>query len=224
MNVKELFDKAPNGVLNFEEFKAAAEANNAKFVDLSEGGYVSKGKYESELEAKTKEIETLNGTVSTRDTDLEALRKQLEEAGTDATKLSDLTSQFETLKGKYDADTKAYKEQLKKQEYEFAVREFAATKNFSSKAAKRDFIQSMTAKGLKMENGSIIGADDFVKLYTENNSDAFMEELGDDDIPDSLKPQFVSTTPGAEGAAPADPTAGFLNAMHFTPVRSMPEH
>lgn len=224
MNVKELFDKAPNGVLSFEEFKAAAEANNAKFVDLSEGGYVSKGKYESELEAKAKEIEALTGTVSTRDTDLEALRKQLEEAGTDATKLSELTSQFESLKGKYDADTKAYKDQLKKQEYEFAVREFAATKNFSSKAAKRDFIQSMTAKGLKMENGSIIGADDFVKLYTENNSDAFMEELSDDDIPDTLKPQFVSTTPGAESTAPADPTAGFLSAMHFTPVRSIPEN
>lgn len=226
-DVKELFDLAEDGSLTYEQFMALASENNVKLVDLNEGNYISKNKYESEINAKLKEIEALNGTVTTRDTDLEALKKQLEEAGTDATKLSDLTSQFESLKGKYDADTKAYKDQLKKQAYEFAVREFAGTKNFSSQAAKRDFIKSMLDKDLKMENDTIIGADDFVKAYTEANEDAFISESYDDydDYyePIENKPQFVSSTPGAEDVNTSDPTGGFLNAFHFTPVRPIPE-
>lgn len=224
-DLKELFEQAEGGVVDYERFSELLLQNNVKLVDLNEGGYVSKNKYESELEAKAKEIATLTGTVSTRDTDLEALKKQLEAAGTDATKLSELTNQFESLKGKYDADTKAYKDQLKQQAYEFAVKEFAGTKKFSSQAAKRDFIQSMIAKQLKMENDSIMGAEDFVKVYTEANADAFMQEFDDpdEDIPETIKPQFVSSTPGAEDTRTADPTGGFFNAFHFTPVRPIPD-
>lgn len=222
---KELFD-TEDGTLTYEQFVAALKENDVKLVDLNEGNYVSKAKFESELEARAKEIEALNGTVSTRDTDLEALKKQLEEAGTDATKLSELTTQFETLKGKYDSDTKAYKDQLKKQAYEFAVKEFASNQKFSSQAAKRDFIQSMIAKDLKMEGDTILGADDFVKAYTENNADAFITEMdygNDDDYEEPARPQFVSSTPGAEDMHTPDPTGGFLSAMHFTPVRPIPQ-
>lgn len=227
MNIKELFDKAENGMLTYEQFLELAKSGNAKFVDLSEGGYVSKNKFDAELEAKVKEIDTLNGTISTRNTDLETLKKQLEAAGADATKLSELTNQFQALQSKYDTDSQNYKKQLEQQAYEFAVREFAATKNFSSNAAKRDFIQSMLAKQLKMENNSILGAEDFVKMYTENNEDAFIsdEYYDDDDFeyeePADNKPQFVGPTGGADDYNSPDPTGGFLNAMHFTPLRPM---
>jgi len=232
-DVKELFDLAENGTLTYEQFMDLARQSNAKLVDLNEGAYVSKNKYEAELEAKAKEIAALSGTISTRDTDLETLKKQLEEAGADAGKLGELTSQFQALQNKYDNDSKAYKEQLKKQAYEFAVREFAGTKNFSSQAAKRDFIQSMIAKQLKMEGDSILGADDFVKAYTENNEDAFIQEMnwdddysnGSDEYDDyqpEMKPQFVGSTPGAEDMHTPDPTGGFLSAMHFTPIRPIP--
>ena len=227
-DLKELFDKAEDGLLSYEQFMEAVKENDIKLVDLNEGNYVSKAKFESELEARAKEIEALNGTVSTRDTDLEALKKQLEEAGTDANKLSELTNQFESLKGKYEADTKSYKEQLKKQAYEFAVKDFASQQKFSSQAAKRDFIQSMIAKQLKMEGDSILGADDFVKVYTENNADAFITEAdyGDDDTDDyeaPARPQFVSSTPGAEDLHAADPTGGFMSAFHFNPIHPMPQ-
>lgn len=225
-DVKELFNLAENGTLTYEQFMELAQQNNVKFVDLNEGNYVSKNKYESELNAKVKEIEALNGTVSTRDTDLAALKKQLEEAGTDVTRLNELNSKFEELKGKYDADTKAYKEQLKNQAYEFAVKEYAGTKNFSSQAAKRDFIKSMLDKQLKMENGSILGADDFVKVYTEANQDAFITEAdysdGDDYDSHQEEPHFVSSTPGTDTINAQDTTNSFLNAFHFTPVRPIP--
>lgn len=221
-DLKELFDLAEGGVLSYERFMELAKEHNVKLVDLNEGEYVSKNKYQAELDAKVREIETLSGTISTRDTDLETLKKQLEAAGADTSKLAELTSQLADLQGKYDADSKAYKKQLQQQAYEFAVKEFAGTKNFSSQAAKRDFIQSMIAKQLKMENDSIIGADDFVKLYEESNKDAFIEEyVPDEDIPYD-KPQFVGSTPGAEDANTNDPTGGFLSAFSFTPVRPIP--
>jgi len=226
-DVKELFDQAEDGTLTYERFMELAKQANAKLVDLNEGGYVSKNKYEAELDAKAKEIATLSGTISTRDTDLATLKQQLEAAGADTGKLNELTAQFAELQNKYDTDSKAYKKQLAQQQYEFAVKEFAGTKTFSSQAAKRDFIQSMIAKQLKMEGDSILGADDFVKVYTENNQDAFMEELTPDDInafntEPEAKPQFVSSTPGVEDTHSTDPTGGFLSAMHFTPVRPLP--
>lgn len=225
-DLKELFAQAEDGVLSYEQFIDACKNNDVKLVDLNEGAYVSKNKYEAEIEAKAKEIETLNGTISTRDNDLNALQQQLAAAGADSSKLSELNSQFEELKGKYDADAKSWKKQLSQQAYEFAVKEFAGTKQFSSQAAKRDFIQSMIAKQLKMEGDTILGADDFVNVYTQNNADAFITEAeyGDDgNYDDSDKPQFVSSTPGAADTSTPDPTGGFLGAMHFMPIHPMPQ-
>ncbi len=217
MTVKELFEKAENGTLTWEQFQSAMAENNAKFVDLNEGGYVSKHKYDSDLASKATEIETLNGTIKTRDTDLSNLKNQLKEAGVDSSKLEELNNNLTSLQTKYNDDMKAYKKQIAQQAYEFAVKEFASTKQFSSQAAKRDFVQSMIAKELKMENDKILGADDFVATYLQDNADAFVAEEPKDTKP---QPTFVSPTQGAE-PAPAEQNA-FANAFHFTGVRSMP--
>ena len=221
MNVKELFDTAENGTLTYEQFMAACEGK-AKFVDLNEGKYVSKQKYEDDLASRDKEIGTLNESLTTRNTDLEDLQKKLAEAGTaDAEKLASLSADLEGYKTKYDTDMKKYKEQLKKQSYEFAVREFANSKQFTSNAAKRDFIQSMIAKDLKMEDSRIIGAEDFASMYSNDNADAFVVETPKaEPALEDTKPKFVEPTQGAT------PTAGegneFLNAFHFMGVRPMP--
>lgn len=226
MELKKVFEAVENGAMTYEQFKEAADKAGAKFVDLSEGGYVSSHKYEDDIAAKTKEIETLNGTITTRDTDLETLKKKLEEAGVDATKLQEATESLAALQTKYDGDMKNYKAQLKKQAYEFAVKEFAGTQKFSSKAAKELFIQKMTAKELKMENDKILGADDFVKAYKADNSDSFVTEPetppeggngGDDTTPHFVHP----TQP--QGDNGGDPTGGFASAFHFTGVRPIPE-
>lgn len=210
MNVKELFDKTESGTLTYEEFDKLAKESNAKFVDLSEGGYVSKGKHESELEAKVKEVETLNGTISARDKDLESLRKQLEEAGTDASKLEELNAQFTELKAKYDTDTKNYKKQLEGQAFDFAVKEYANKLKFTSEAAKREFIREMNESGLKMDKSGIIGADDFKTRYAEANADSFVvEEAPKQPEPTpapEVKPQFVGTTPGVPVVKPTSLT------------------
>ena len=186
MNVKEIFEKAEDGVLTFDKFEELSK--DCKFVDLNEGNYISKKKHEDELKGLNDQINTLNETITTRDSDLEGLKTQLAEAGTDVDKLNN-------LQDKYDNDVKNYKAQLKKQAYEFAVKEFANSKHFTSNAAKRDFINSMIAKELKMDGDKIMGADDFVNAYSTDNEDAFVVETPSTE-PEEPKPQFVSTTAG----------------------------
>lgn len=226
MNIKEIFAGAEDGKLSLEEFEKAAKEAGAKFADLSEGKYVSKAKYEDDLKAEqtkytadieardaekatlAEQIETLNGTISTRDEDLANLQKQLAEAGEDATKLAELNNSFTELQNKYDADIRGYQEKMQQQSYEFAVKEFANTKNFTSNAAKRDFVNSMLQRKLEMEDGKILGREDFAEKYAEDNADAFVVEKEPEPVappepepvaepePEKPIPTFVGPTSG----------------------------
>lgn len=184
MTVKELFDKAPDGTLTWEQFEAAM--GEAKFVDLTEGHYVSKQKFDDELSQKDTRINELTTAISTRDTDLATLQQTLNDAG-DLETLKKASADLADLQKRYDKETKDYQKQLSEQAYEFAVKEFANSKNFSSSAAKRDFTRALLDKKLTLEDGRIIGAEDFVQIYTKDNADAFVTPKSPEP-----KPQFVS--------------------------------
>lgn len=229
MNIKDLFDKAENGTLTYDQFEAMIKESGAKFVDLSDGKYVSKSKYDSDLKAKDTQLEglneqitNLNSTITTRDTDLEDLRKQLEAAGEDATKIAELNTSLAGLQSKYDADVKNYQDKLKQQSYEFAVREFANTKKFTSQAAKRDFTQAMISKGLQMDGNKLIGGEDFVSIYSQDNADAFVVEKPEPEPQTEPAqpakapvPTIIAPTPGPTPGAQTD--NGFQ--FNFTGVR-----
>lgn len=215
MTLKELFDKAENGTLNWEQFKA--NCGDAKFVDLNDGNYVSKQKYEDEIGQRDTRITSLTDTISARDADLATLQQTLKDAG-DLDALKQASKDLTDLQKKYDKETKSYQSQLLKQAYEFAVKEFASSKKFSSKAAKRDFTQAMIAKNLQFEDGKIIGADDFVEMYSKDNADAFIEEKEPQNNPPvNPKPTFVAPTQGG-GQPQKDETGGFASAFHFTEI------
>lgn len=225
MNIKEIFENAEGGTLTYAQFESAMKAGNAKFVDLSEGNYVSKQKYDSELASKDSTITELNTTIGKRDTDLASLKSQLENAGTDATKLSELQSNFDSLQSKYTADMQSYQDKLTKQQYEFAVREFAGTQKFTSNAAKRDFTTAMIEAQLKLDSKNrIMGADDFVKSYSEDNSDAFAKEEPKQPetppTPAPAKPSFVQPTSGTATGSESKNLFGF----NFNPIRPMPKN
>ncbi len=209
--LKELFG---GNSLSYEQFEKAVNDKKMKLVNLSDGGYVDKKKYDDDITAKDNSIAELNNTIGSRDKDIADIKKQLEEAGADKDKLSTVTSQLSELQTKYETDSKAYQEKLSKQEYEFAVKDFANGQKFSSNAAKRDFINSMINKGLKMEKDHILGADDFVKAYAENNADAFVvEKPQEPEKPAAPVPQFGASV-GAGGSENANPFT-----FHFAGVR-----
>lgn len=205
MTIKELFEKAENGTLTYEQFEALR--GDAKFVDLSEGKYVSKQKYDSDITAKTTEIQNLNNTIELRNTDLSSLKGQLDAAGADTAKLAELTERLGALQTKYDADTQKWQAELAQKAYESAVREFANDVKFTSKAAKRDFVNAMIKKNLTLEGDKIIGGNDFLDAYTAENADAFAAKEAAAPVP-----TFVAPTPG-EGSAGAKKSLSELMRM-----------
>ena len=115
MTVKELFDKAENGTLTWEQFQA--NVGEAKFVDLTEGHYVSKQKYDDELSNRDKRINDLTTKISERDTDLATLQQTLKDVG-DLDALKQASKDLTDLQKRYKDETKAYQEQLSRQAYE----------------------------------------------------------------------------------------------------------
>lgn len=212
MDLKEIFEAVEGGMLNYEQFTKAVSDKGIKLADISKGDYVSKGKYDDEVKGLKSQIETLNGTVTSRNNDLADLQKQLETAGAST---NDINSKLTELQSKYDTEMQAYQKQLSKQAYEFAVKEFANTKNFTSQAAKRDFVQTMIGKELLMEGDKIMGAEDFVTAYSVDNSDAFVVSTPPTPPTEPTKPTFVApTTPSGNQPNEANPFS-----FNFTGVR-----
>ena len=192
--LKELFEKAENGTLTYEQFAEQIKSKGYKLADLSKGDYVAKKKYEDDLSGKDSIIADLNATIDTRNADLQSIQEKLDKAGTDSAMIENLSGELSELQAKYDAATKEYTDKLNRQAYEFAVKDFASNQSFSSNAAKRDFINSMLEKNLPMENSSIMGANDYMAEYAKDNSDAFVVASPDPQPqPDNL-PKFVGGT------------------------------
>ena len=152
-------------------------------------------------ESDKKAIEVkYNTDIAQRDADLATLQEKLKNAGADADKLSNLQTDFDTLQQTYNTAKADYEKQLAKQAYDFAIRENVANLKFSSNSAKKAFIADITAKNLSMENGKILGFDDFVNAYKEQDAGAFV--VDDDTEAGKPKPTFSGkTTP-----TPDEPT------------------
>lgn len=205
--LKVLFE---NGAIDWDTFCKAVTDKGFKIADLSQGAYVSKSKYDDDLNAKTNQINDLTGQITQRDTDLKDLQAKMEAAQGDNGKLTEVTNQLNQFQENYTKMENKYKTQLANQQYEFAVKEFANEQKFTSAAAKRDFIRSLTDKKLQMENGKIVGATDYLNTYKTENTDAIAPE-----VPDN-KPQFTGPTKQKQ---PDDKVNPFVSAMNFSGVR-----
>lgn len=195
--VDDIFSGAEDGTLTLEKFKALAEEKGAKFVDLAEGNYISLKKHNDEISAKDEQIDTLNGSLADRDKDLTSLQNQLKEAGNDAEKLNTLSADLTALQTKYEEDTKSYEHKLVQQARDFAIKEYAAGKKFTSTAAKRDYISTMQkSDSVKLDKaGALKGVLEFDNDYNKENADAFMSGEGGDDIQTPNPQQDVQQNP-----------------------------
>lgn len=204
MKIEDIFKDAPEGSLTLEQFNEIASKGKAKFVDLAEGGYVSQMKHDSELQGKDEQITSLKDTITQRDTDIANIQKQLEDANkNDGEKLSEVSTQLSELQKKYEDDTKSYEAKLASQAREFAIKEYAADKKFTSAAAKQYYIESMTkSEDVKFNNkkGQLTGTEDFDTEYIAANADSFVKDPKPEPEPapdPTPKPTFGGSTPGA---------------------------
>lgn len=175
---KEEFDKAV-----VENYKTIAEVKglNDKLEKVTGERDTYKNKYDTDIKQ--------------RDADLADLKQKLANAGTDAETLKNLQKDFDTLKTNYDNAQLDYKKALDKQAYDFAIKEKVGDLKFSSKSAKNAFLTQALNKNLPMEGDVILGFDDFVSAYTQNDPDAFAKQEEDKPKPDT-KPQFGGKSSG----------------------------
>ena len=134
-------------------------------------------KIKSNLEKVTEEKESLqkqyDKDIEKRDKDLKSLQTKLEKAGTDADELKNTIAELDKLKTDYDNSKAQYEKDLAAQKYTFAIRERANALEFTSNAAKKQFIADVTAEQLKMKDNDILGFDDYVAKYKEEDAGVF---------------------------------------------------
>lgn len=127
------------------------------------------------------EITRKNAVGEALQTENNGLKKQLEDANQriqtfEKMDVEGIQKAVEEWKGKYDSDTAALKEQLAAKDYEFAAREHISGLKFSSKLAQRAFLADLTGKGLPLQDGKLLGFEDFVQSYRETDPEAFAGE------------------------------------------------
>lgn len=160
--------------------------------DIENAKATAAKKFDTERETLQGQITELQGQVTQRDTDLKSIQDQLSAAQEDTGKLAEAQESLKELQSKYDNDRKSWEEKNKQQAYEFAVRERAGEIEFSSAGAKRDFIREAIGKNFVMENGILLGFDEYVNIYKEADPGAFVPEKKPDTPPDDpQKPDVV---------------------------------
>jgi gas vesicle protein len=130
---------------------------------INDGNYIPKTKFDS-LNEQKKDLE--NQLKETNDKMQELSKVDTEE----------LKQQIIDLQKKYEEDTKELNNKYEAREYDIKLNDYAKDLKFSSNSARKSFMNDLKAKELKFENDKLVGFDDFVNSYKENDPTAFMEE------------------------------------------------
>lgn len=172
MEYEYLKDLFGDGSLSFAQFveKLGGAGDKVKLVNLKDGGYVGKDKFDAmqtERDTFRTQLETANTTIqSYKDMDIDGIKQSAKD--------------WET---KYNADTQMLRDKLADMEYGHTVETAVAGLKFTSAAAKKAFVADLTAKKLTVQDGKLLGLDDFVNAYKQSDPSAFASE--------SPAPQFV---------------------------------
>ena len=168
---EELYSQVNEKVTSYNSDEKNKE-NQIKIGNLGSGNYVGKDKFdakETEIAGLKQQLVDANATIkSYEDMDIDAIKQSAKD--------------WET---KYNTDTQALQDKLAKKDYESVVNSKIANLKFSSEGAKKSFVNDLLAKDLKLENGNILGFDDFVTSYKETDPKAFES--------DTPKPQFTGS-------------------------------
>lgn len=150
-------------------------------LDLGNGVKLPKAAIDAIMAENGKDIEAKNNQISTLTTERDSLKTQVEEANVAIQSYKDMDIEGIKVKAgeweaKYNADTQALKDQLAAANYGFAVKEAVGGYKFSSEAARKAFLADLTAQKLPLQDGKLLGLDDFAKTYREADPAAFAPE------------------------------------------------
>lgn len=181
--LKALFGVSEDGqpvALTYEQLAEALSANKElKLVNLADGGYVSKDKFdakETELNGVREQLEAANQKIqSYKDMDIDGIKQSV--------------SDWEQ---KYENDTAALRQQLAEQEQMHSLDMFLGGYQFSSKAAKDGVRAAFLSKKFPYEDGKFIGAKEYIDSL-----------MADDDYKGAFVVKPTESTQSSEAEPPA---------------------
>lgn len=167
--LKKLFkevDGQPEAITAEELIKRIQADNKLKIVNLEDGGYVSKEKFDAkhtELTGVKKQLEDANKEIqSYKDMDIEGVKKAAKE-----------------WEDKYNTDTQALKDQIAEQERSHQTDRYLDTVGIKPGAMYREFVKkAFEAKEFKLDGEKFLGADDYIASLKKDPEykDAFIQE------------------------------------------------
>lgn len=167
-------------------------------LDLGNGAKLPKTAVDAIMAENGRDIEAKNNAIATLTTERDGLRTQLTEAKTAIQSYKDMDidgikARAGEWEAKYNADTQALKDQLAAANYSFAAKEAVAGLKFTSESARKAFVADLTAKKLPLQEGKLLGFEDFAKSYKDQDPDAFIPENA------GKMPVFSKGTGGSAG-------------------------
>lgn len=134
--------------------------NPVKFIDLSEGAYVSKENYtraQTELNGYKQQVKEANATIkSYKDMDIEGIQKS--------------ASDWEK---KYKEDTKALQDKIDAQERTFAAERYLDGQKIKSPLSRKQILHEFLGQNMEFKDGKFTGADEYMKKVREQYPDDF---------------------------------------------------
>ena len=154
-------------IIGKEVYEGLSEEIKKEYDDkeliINDGSYIPKSKFDNLNETK-KDLE--NQLKETNDKVQELSKVDTEE----------LKKQIADLQKKYEEDTKELNNKYEAREYDIKLNDYAKDLKFSSNSARKSFMNDLKEKELKFEDDKLVGFDDFVSSYKENDPTAFIEE------------------------------------------------
>lgn len=159
--------------MGYDELIEAIEGNkNLKLVNIREGGYVSKEKYDRLLADAEK-----------YKTDLSAATERLNQGTSQGEGIVDV----EALKNAHKSEIEALQAELNAQVKKGMVRDYLENEKFTSRLAKTALIKEMASNpDVFVVSGQLVGAEKAMKHYKDIYADAFQID----------KPRNEEATPG----------------------------
>lgn len=185
-----ILEKLFNGqALTFEQFtEALGAASDIKLVNLADGGYVSKEKFD----AKETELTTANSTIKTLQ---DTVRKF---DGVDVEKLKNDAKHWETK----------YNDDIAKLRLDFAVETALTAAGSKNNVAVKAILAEFLKEAKLDDKGAVAGLSDEIKKLTESEDTSFMFKA-----PDTQ--QFSGMVPGNSGGNPP-PADGDTSKMSYS--------
>ncbi len=190
--LKKLFGTPKEGeqpkAMTYAELEAAIDADKGiSVVNLKDGGYVSKDKFD----AKDTELKGVQAQLTAANQQIKSFE------GMDVEGIKQKTAEWET---KYNTDTQQLKDQLAAMERSHAEEMFLSGYQFTSKAARNGILAELRTKGFKIDGGELVGGKEFIQslMDSDDYKGAFVPSPTDDNNAGNTQPQprFAGGTGG----------------------------